>query len=84
MSRTDVSSAWDDLDGMNLNAPADGVPLDADQFSYTTSKSSANQAAMWNLILAEHPTLSPSACGHRVGVAGTKTDGRFPLVWIAA
>lgn len=69
---------------MDLSAPADGVPLDADQFSYRTRKSSENQAAMWNLILAEHPTLSPSACGHRVGVAETSTDDRFPLVWVAA
>ena len=27
---------------------------------------------LWNEVLAEHPTLSPAACGHRVGVGEKK------------
>ena len=79
----DLSSAWRDIERMDLSTPADGVALNAEQFGYTEKRSADNQAELWNEIFKEPPKYAPAVCGHKVGVADEKQDRHYPLVWVA-
>lgn len=69
---------------VHISNPSHGKALNAVELGYTKRSSAETQAGFWNEVLAGHPTLSPAACGHRVGVGDKKQEGRLLLVWLAA
>lgn len=80
----DFTSAWREMEQVHISNPSHGEPLNPVELGYVQRSSAETQADFWNVVLAEHPTLSPAACGHRVGVGDKKQAGFLPLVWLAA
>ena len=65
---------------LTLGTPRAGDRLNGGSLAYVKRQSAERQAAAWNAILIDDPDYGP-ASGYRVGV-GSKTAGRFPLVWV--